>query len=288
MTSRKNRYAYKTEHLTKEILQQEYEELKSVRKLASKHNIHHKTMSELLTKLNIEFAPKLKRNKNENIFQEESEKSFYLAGFIAADGNINHSKTNYNLNIRLGLEDELHLIKLQKLLGSNSKLIEIKDHKSIINKRTIISSTKGFTVCSKTIYEDLQNNFLVTPNKSLTLKFPDHLSNHPMIHHFIRGYFDGDGSWSIRNPNLKNKQNKINIVFELLGTEHFTTNVNKVLHQNILLPNNKISKINNIYRLRYSGNRLSSLIGDWLYKDATIFLGRKYDRYLTSKSLIND
>lgn len=284
MTSRKNQYAYKTEHLTKDILEKDYSELKSVRKLASKHNVHHKTMSQLLTKFKIDFAPKLTRTKNENIFSEETEASFYLAGFIAADGNISHIKNNYHLHIGLCKDDECHLITLQKLFNSNSN-IRTYENNSYIDNRNVKSTIKAFTICSKQIYNDLLTNFCIVPNKSLILKFPEHLSNHPMIHHFIRGYFDGDGSWTIRNPNEINKQSKINIGFDIIGTEHFITNVQRILHANIILPPNKIEKKKNIYRLRYSSNRLSSLIGDWMYRDATIYLDRKYERYKLAKSI---
>lgn len=284
MPPRKNRYAYKTEHLTKEILQKDYDELKSVRKVANKHNVHHKTMSVLLTKLKITFAPKLIRTKNENVFSQENEISFYLAGFIAADGNIHHKDNNYHLRIGLAESDEKHLIKLKTLLESDAS-IRTYENDSIIDGHRFKSTIKAFTICSKIIFQDLIKNFNITPNKSLTLKFPTKLSNHPMIHHFIRGYFDGDGCWSIRNPNKKNKQKKINIIFELLGTNHFIKNVNDILHSSLELPTNKIIKKKKIYSIRYSGNRLSVLIGNWLYQNATIFLERKHDKYLLAKKL---
>lgn len=271
----------------KEELERDYAELKSIRKLAAKYNIHHKTMSQWLRNFNIEYQPKLTRTKNDNIFSEENETSFYLAGFIAADGNVIHRDSNYHLNIRLGIDDLDHLMVLQKLLGSNSKISEIKDHESEIAGRKIISSTKGFVVCSKQIYEDLNKNFLITENKSLSLKFPQHLANHKLINHFIRGYFDGDGSFSIRNPTIKNKQSKINVCFELVGSKYFISTIQLILNNQMSLPKNKIEVKNNIYRIRYSGNRLSSLIGDWLYQDATIYLQRKCDRYQLAKELSN-
>jgi len=277
------RYEYKTGHLTKEVLKEDYQTLKSIRKIAIKYNVHHSTISALLQKFQIDYKPRT-RTKNNNIFSEENETSFYLAGFIAADGNVCHHKSNYDLCIGLSAKDEKHLIKLHDLLESNSS-IRTYENNSYINGKNIKSTIKAFTVCSKQIYEDLNNNFLITPNKSLTLKFPEHLSNHPMIHHFIRGYFDGDGSWIIRNPTIKNKQSKINICFSIMGTNHFVISLNNILHSHLNLPNNTISQTKNVFRLRYSGNRLSSVIGDWIYKDATIFLERKYDRYLMAKSL---
>lgn len=272
--------------LTKEQLKQDYAELKSVRKLAAKHNVHHKTMSQWLKNFNIKFEPKLTRTKKNNIFSEETEDSFYLAGFIAADGNILHRQNNYHLSIGLGLEDESHLLLIRSLLGSNAT-VRIDDSSSVINGKSFTSTIKRFTVCSKQIYNDLINNFCVTENKSLTLKFPKHLENHKLLHHFIRGYFDGDGSFSVRNPTIINKQSKINICFDLLGTQDFLLNTKNILNKNLELPPNNIGKHNSVYRLRYSGNRLSSVIGNWLYKDATIYLQRKYDKYLMAKRILS-
>jgi IS30 family transposase len=279
------RYEHKTGHLTKELLQTEYNSLKSIRKIAKKYNVHHGTISTLLRKHNIVYIPKT-REKDETFFSQENEASFYLAGFIAADGNIHHSNKNYNLHIRLSIHDENHVVKLHNLLKSNSKIQTQLNHESYINSQKIISSTKGFTICSKQIYDDLIKKFNITENKSLTLKFPEHLKNHKLIPHFIRGYFDGDGSWTIRNPNEINKQSKINIGFEILGTENFISNIQDILIRDLKLKTNKIEQKENIYRLRYSGNRLSSLIGDWMYKDATIYLNRKYERYQLAKSLL--
>lgn len=284
MTSRKNRYDHKTKHLSKELLTNDYIELKSLRKIAQKHNVHHNTISNLFTKYNIDYKQKIIYSKNENIFSEETDEAFYLAGFIAADGNL---YKNY-LNIWLSLEDEDHLNKIKNILKTDMPTKIRENHKSSFNEREVISSTKGFCLYSKQIYNDLIKKFNLKENKSLTLEFSKHLIDHPLVHHFIRGYFDGDGSFSKRNPNVKNKQSKINICFELTGTENFIEIVNKILHNNIDLPNNKVSKTKNLYRIRYSGNRLSALIGDWLYKDATIYLERKYQRYLMAKQYITD
>lgn len=45
--------------------------------------------------------------------------------------------------------------------------------------------------------------------------------------------------------------------------------------------NNTINKIKgkNCYRLRYSGYKSHKII-DWLYRDAGVYLDRKYEKYL--------
>lgn len=278
---RKNPYAWKTENITRENLIEDYLNLGSVNKIAIKYKVDPCTIARLLDLYQINYDSR-KRNKIENIFQFENEVSFYLAGFIAADGNIFDNV----LQIHLGLKDEDHLMLIRYLLGSDHKIIIRNNHKSEMNGKQFSSSTKGFNITSSIMIDDLLNQFNITPRKSLTLKFPSNLVNHPMIHHFIRGYFDGDGCFSIRNPNIKNKQKKINVSWDLLGTQNFIEHVKLILESNIDLPNNKITTSGNVRRLRYSSNKLSVSIGDWMYKDATIYLDRKYQRYLMAKSLL--
>lgn len=287
---RKNRYAYKSEGITKEILEEEYKNLKSLNKIGKKYQVHCDTVISWFKKFNIQYD-NLKRTKNETIFDEDNETSFYLAGFIAADGSLSkNGKRGLQLSIALSTEDREHLIKLYNLLGCNGKITTKKNHTSSIDGRKIYSNSMDrFQVCSMYLCNKLQERFNITFNKSLTYEFPEILKNHSLVHHFIRGYFDGDGTFALRNPNIINKQSKINITFGLPGTQNFVENVQKILTDNIdNLNKNKIYKINNLYNIMYCGNRQVSLIGDWLYKDATIYLGRKYQRYLLAKSILNE
>jgi hypothetical protein len=269
-----SRYFNKTGHLTKDLLEQEYRSLGSLRKIAAKYNVDKDTIGSLFRKYNINYVPRT-RNKDHFFFSRETEESFYLAGFIAADGNI----CNNYLHIGLSEKDEQHIIKLAQLLKSNAKIISYVN-KPFTGSQTV-SVIKSITIHSEQIYNDLHTNFNITPNKSLSLQFPKHLSNNILIRHFIRGYFDGDGSWSFRYPTLKNKLITPQLCFDILGTYNVVSEINNILHSNIDLPNNKIYKKSKIYGIKYSGNRLSKLIGDWIYQDSTIYLDRKHQRYLS-------
>lgn len=199
---------------------------------------------------------------NENIFKEESERSFYLAGFIAADGCLfNNKKTNeYVLRIDLALADEQFLIEINKLFNSNKVLNSSHRGKS-----------KVLVFNSKNMFDDLKK-FNIVPRKSLIYTFPKWLINHPLVNHFMRGYNDGDGSFYLKNNDQWN-----NVYFELSGTKEFL-----IIYKNILenmcnlYCKNEVRKRNDksISRLNYSGKALSSIVY-FLYKDATIFLPRK-------------
>lgn len=94
----------------------------------------------------------------------------------------------------------------------------------------------------------------------------------------MRGYFDGDGS--ISNCGLGINRKIIQKSFKILGTELFISQYKELLKSNCNLNDNKILKIKNIYSLSYSGNNAVKRIYDFLYKDATIYLDRKRDKFI--------
>ncbi|GIM28208.1 hypothetical protein CPJCM30710_08740 [Clostridium polyendosporum] len=128
----------------------------------------------------------------------------------------------------------------------------------------------------------------VVPNKLFLIskvpQIPDYL-----IRHFIRGYFDGDGSifsshntsYFKRNGIVKKYQYKI-YAFSMLGTTEFLKDVIDFLpanHYSI-----RDTKTNEIKELRISAKCEFNLLFDYLYNDSTICLERKYNKWLEIKS----
>ena len=115
------------------------------------------------------------------------------------------------------------------------------------------------------------NNYGCTPKKSLTLKFPNIniFENKNLIKHFIRGYIDGDGCISYCDKEHKH------MTLRILGTKDFLNILQKYLP---LEKKNKLHKKNNIYDLSFQKGR-GKYILDYVYKDATIFLDRKLEKY---------
>ena len=66
----------------------------------------------------------------------------------------------------------------------------------------IVNKDKEYSRCRCAVTDNHFHNRLIelgcTPQKSLTLKFPDEsiFKSKDLIRHFIRGYFDGDGCFS--------------------------------------------------------------------------------------------
>jgi transposase len=268
---------------TKEELEKLYLELKSIPAIAKIFNVSSTVINKHFKKFNIKTNPNgtyRKYKYNHSFFKEINEHSLYWAGFIAADGCVkeqkNHSnlgKTNYSkiLNITLSSKDHEHLEKFAKAINYTGNI-----SKNTYLDREKLRSCSEISLCSQEMFEDLAR-FNIIPRKTLVLKFPEWLIEHPLVHHFIRGYNDGDGSFYLMKcpPGRTVQQVAINIC----GTANFLTVCRSIFEEkcNIKIRNTPIPIRKNIGVLEYGGNGVIKSISKFLYKDATVYLERKHD-----------
>jgi len=203
---------------------------------------------------------------NDNFFNiiDSQEKAYFL-GILFADGNV-HSKYNA-ITLKLTNNDgEKELLNKLNELISKDNLIYYYDNDIVLK------------FSSYQIKNDLIRYGCI-PNKSLKIEFPNNID---LIYypHFIRGYFDGDGSiFRYRNDFV------IAIVSTRMLCEKIKEIINdinidgKIIHElKMLKSNNNITTT-----LIYKGNRRILKVLNWLYRDTTIYLSRKYKKYLELK-----
>lgn len=118
---------------------------------------------------------------NDDYFSELTNENCYYAGFIAADGNIDQTKTK--LTIGLSVKDKNFLEKFSQDLKSNYNIYE-REKSGFINNYVIITSN---SICY-----DLERNFNIIPNKSLVYSPPNLKDS--FLDCFIMGLIDGDGT----------------------------------------------------------------------------------------------
>ena len=93
----------------------------------------------------------------------------------------------------------------------------------------------------------------------------------------MRGYFDGDGSICISNNQAH---------FTVIGTPDFLNGYEKYLLEGINKKTPNKRRHTKRYHeqtewIVYGGNKQCKKIYDYLYKDASVFLERKYQKFIS-------
>jgi len=269
--------------LTKEEIVLKYKELKSIRRLASYLHISQLRMEKYFRDNHLERNSKRKYTLNDMFFSNDTPESFYLAGFIAADGNIydnidSKNKQHNELSISLKAGDILHLEKIKTIIGSDHKLYKrlIKNSKRNVKYKDTV--TYNLSIWAPQFINDLRR-FNIGHRKSLTYDVPNWLMDHKLVSHFLRGYFDGDGSIVLDKLALHAKTRQARL--HIRGTKDFLHNFHSILYTNCNLKtqHKKISKDSGTGSLQYTGNPNICKIMNYLYDNATIYLDRKRARY---------
>jgi hypothetical protein len=213
---------------------------------------------------------------NHDFFSEDNENSFYIAGFLAADGNKTRASGSWHISLTLCKADFNHLIKIRNFLSKDAPF-KYRETKYPNNPRRKTTYSYTFGINSKKMYTDLER-FNIIPNKTYTYEMPEWLLTHPLLHHFMRGYADGDGCFCY----AKNKSSsKPHVMFCMRATAKFLTQFHHILYSANITEEDKIyeprdgKKYKAFNKLSVAGNGICSKLNDFLYKDATIYLDRK-------------
>lgn len=236
----------------------------SLSKISKATGYKKDTMLEWCYKFNLKHTPESNRkyNLNVNYFKTiDSEIKAYYLGFGMADFGMR--KDCYSFEFRLKKDDKYIIEKLAEELNYTADLYHYKD--SIREGYTLIISSKE--ICRDLIYHG------IVPNKSGKEVLPNTVPKE-LIRHFIRGFIDGDGCIESSMKRLSICSMSYNI---LLSIKLFLEKELNIKEYDIK-PTLKESG-NIIYYYKVYGNAFMKVL-DYLYKDSTIYLIRKYDNYL--------
>lgn len=137
-----------------------------------------------------------KRKIRQNFFSKiETELQAYLLGLYASDGNINEKRKTFRIHVQ---DKDSEIIQLIKETVAPDSRTFVLSNRVCINPRTgtLYKSVNSFgiDINSSHICNDLVK-LGIGYNKTYT---ENHIPNikESLIRHFIRGYFDGDGTVS--------------------------------------------------------------------------------------------
>lgn len=252
----------------KEKLTELYQQMKSGNKIAKHLNVSPKTIYVWLKKFGIDVSGTGSQGARTNNLNQEffkninSEEKAYWLGFIMADGCVYKGSNNtLRLQINLASSDIAHLNKFQKAIGSSYK-IQIKK----VNETSEAAILK---VNSTQMCKDLIDLGVVF-RKSLICQMPN-IPNE-LTRHYIRGYFDGDGC--ITTP--KGKSTKVTLV----GGKEMLSSIRELLKSNgVEISFYSPYKNKKTFNLETQNKNNVTNFLNFLYKDASIFLDRKYFLY---------
>lgn len=221
----------------------------------------------------------------------DTELKAYLIGLFYADAYL----SDYVLQLRMSIKEKEYVIKLANIIGVKTQIKNISNTKY---------QSIGFNVCSKKVVDDLRKIGFIKRKSyqkdDIVFKnIPDELKRH-----FIRGYFDGDGTIGFSTYKREGWKDSIKCVIGFVSiNKELLEGIKNYLFKSLDLSDKKlrseksgrfINDPNEIdpygeeqweqneieyIRLIYSGNIVCKNILDFLYKDSNIYMDRKYDKY---------
>ena len=249
----------------------------SLTKMAKREGTTRQTLATYFRDLVVEIVNKQNKVKfNEHIFDSiDTEEKAYWLGFIFADGTISSSpltqerKNRYAFELSLKGDDSSHLEKFNNFMQYENDHVTISN--STCNNK--VFKRCRWNVANKHLWNTM-NNYGCTPNKSLTLEFPDEsiFKDESLIRHFIRGYFDGDGCFTRGIHKLI-----VSPIISILGTPQFINVLKNILPMETLITHDK-RRTDQTIILNFHKEEGIQFI-NYIYNDANIYLDRKYKLY---------
>lgn len=205
----------------------------------------------------------------------------YILGFIAADGALVKTRSSTTLTITLKYEDKEILEFIKSEIGSEASLKEIKRPSSFDNTK-IIHHIR-YTNSNRELIQGI-TKWGITENKSLTMS--DIIKNIPYDFRgaFIIGYFDGDGSVTIRNGLYENDRGILckdnSLYIQIRGTKPFLRGICEHLKIN----DSHIRQNDSIPQLVFA-NKKDTMALYKCYANLPFYLKRKHDKFLERVNL---
>lgn len=210
------------------------------------------------------------RNKFKKIITEDDA---YWLGFLYADGYVCHTEHSWWYGVELQDRDIGHLRKLNKYMNGNMHIDTF--YKKSPTSDNICKMCR-LAYYSKQLVINLVNSGCVQ-RKSKIITMPFGIVPDELMRHFIRGYFDGDGSCGIyqhsERKHLRYPRAKITC-----GSHDFVNQLKEYLN-NVDIRCGIITSKEENYDMFFSGKDNVVNFLKYMYDDSHIYLDRKYEIY---------
>lgn len=231
--------------------------------IANKWNTYNTSIRRVLLRRGITPKTIKERLSVPNPFSDSDEKSEYFLGLLLTDGCVYHRKNTNSVATSLSLKDREIVESFKDFINPSAKVSKILQKK-------YGTYMYAFSVRNDNIASWLEERGNFT-NKSYECDIYI-----PLTSHILRGIFDGDGYWHSTN-------NGHTMVWGVCGKSRvFLEKIQKFLLENKIvsqLSKRKKGEDNYLYYLEISKTVDIVRVANLMYKDAHIFLIRKYDKW---------
>lgn len=206
------------------------------------------------------------RNVNENFFKQDNRITNYVLGYWMADGYITYKSGGWYFGLTsIDLE---HLEKIAELMDFKGNITARGDsgaYDLVIGNKELVLNMIGMGCRYNKTHEMAIDDLDISPE---------------YFYDFLRGFFDGDGSYSFQSYIKRDGSRSISSL-KFTGTKKMLLSVQEVLEFGTLIPDTRKS---NCGYLMIFGDKMRELL-DSMYKDNEIALERKEIIYKKHKKL---
>lgn len=222
-----------------------------------------------------DYAPNVIYKSDQTFFNKiDTEEKAYILGFVCADGHI--CKKTYRLSIALKDSDYKILERIKECIKSEHPVVRhIKKKNPYTKSNNLVLEQCTLSINGKKLIEPLCKMGIAgkktyTLDSSIINIVPENL-----IRHFLRGYFDGDGSVTWGKEYSSGKK----YLIQIAGNKEFLENTyQKYFPSACRIYKYKTAK--QCYTWKISDKKQVLKFLNYIYEDANIYLERKHKIYL--------
>lgn len=240
-----------------------------VKEIGQHFKLTKRAMGKIFKEFNISSRRKNRYMLNENFFDSiDNELKAYLLGYLFADGFVGNE--NYNNIVFCQKKDDMEAVELFKRSIEYTGELRLSQPTKGSFENSQEYAVINFS--SEHMANKLRNYGF--SKKEFYISFPKLKPD--LMRHFIRGFFDGDGSISLTRAYYKNKvyyggalgiivnKNLIDFFLNLFSDIHFTIDQ---------------SKTDYMVYLKSHSKKAIKFFYDYFYKDSNYFLSRKKRKF---------
>lgn len=208
----------------------------------------------------------------------ETEVQAYLLGFYTADGSIDEKRKTFRVELAIKDKEQVYMIK--DIISPDARLYQNPAREFMGPRGNIIhtNGSIGVDITSAELCNDLVNLGIGYGKTYKDIHIPN--INSDLIRHFIRGFFDGDGTISGSICKEKGKKDRFRYYVSMVSKKStLLLEIQKFFANNNIKLNLNYIKRDDMYKLITSSKKEVEKIYHLLYDDSYFWLQRKYEKF---------